>query len=415
MRALGQIVSKLINAGMSPVEIEATAIASIRTINAARCDPPLTDKELTATVYPAIKKWIQRGTDQSRARTSAQEDFRDIPAADQSAADQQQVIPDDNTMPDTLAAYIASGDYEKDEKIFVRYKDRQTGFPVLDAKLGSLYPGLILLGAITALGKTTFVLQLCDQLAERGDHVLYFSMEMSRLEMYTKSIAREMARESLSTARSAIQIRRGPDDLPTLRAMDQLKTRGILDHISVIQCDFSASVEYIREYVQEYIQKNNVVPVVVIDYLQAIPASDPRATDKQSMDHIVRELKKMQRAYSLVVLAISSLNRANYLTPVDYESFKESGDLEFTADMLWGLQLRCLKDPIFDKEGHIKEKRELVKAAMAAQPRAVDLVCLKNRNGPAKFSDSFDYNTQFDCFTELQGGSYGGGKTDNDW
>jgi len=66
----------------------------------------------------------------------------------------------------------------------------KTGFGELDAALdGGLYEGLYIVGAISSLGKTTFVLQLADQIAQRGHDVLIFSLEMSRFELMAKSIS----------------------------------------------------------------------------------------------------------------------------------------------------------------------------------------------------------------------------------
>ena len=80
-----------------------------------------------------------------------------------------------------------------------------------------------------------------------------------------------------------------------------------------------------------------------MDYLQIIPARNDRQTDKQKTDDIIRGLKKMQSDNKLVCFVISALNRSNYLAPVDFESFKESGGIEYTADVVLGLQLEvCL-------------------------------------------------------------------------
>ena len=47
----------------------------------------------------------------------------------------------------------------------------KTGYDNLDA-ITSLYPGLYVVGAISSLGKTTFMYQMADQLANNGNHVL---------------------------------------------------------------------------------------------------------------------------------------------------------------------------------------------------------------------------------------------------
>ena len=67
-----------------------------------------------------------------------------------------------------------------------------TGFTELDRKLdgGFLGGNLIVLGAISSLGKTTFALQIADQIAAQKKDVLIFSLEMSKNELNAKSISR---------------------------------------------------------------------------------------------------------------------------------------------------------------------------------------------------------------------------------
>ena len=70
-----------------------------------------------------------------------------------------------------------------------------TGFEALDSMLdGGLYEGLYCIGAISSLGKTTFALQMADQIAAQGHEVLVFSLEMSRNELIAKSISRNTFR-----------------------------------------------------------------------------------------------------------------------------------------------------------------------------------------------------------------------------
>ena len=59
----------------------------------------------------------------------------------------------------------------------------------------------------------------------------------------------------------------------------------------------------------------------------------------------------------ITIIVISSVNRANYMQPIDFESLKESGGIEYSADVIWGLQLQCLNDSMFDSAQKTKEKR----------------------------------------------------------
>jgi replicative DNA helicase len=66
-----------------------------------------------------------------------------------------------------------------------------TNFPELDKILDEgLYEGLYILGAISSLGKTSFALQIADQIAQQGQDVLIFSLEMAMTELMAKSISR---------------------------------------------------------------------------------------------------------------------------------------------------------------------------------------------------------------------------------
>ena len=287
----------------------------------------------------------------------------------------------------------------KELEHFQTFKDRKTGYSNLDA-ITSLYPGLYVIGAISSLGKTTFTHQLGDQLASGGDHVLYFSLEQTRLEMVTKGISRTTARKTLFSgfngAVSAIDIRRGQITETVREAAKEYAEAAKTE--SVIECGFDTTIDTITGAVLQYIQQKQVKPVVIVDYLQIIRPTDPRQTTKDAVDTHVRALKKLQTENDLVIMVICSLNRQNYLTHVDFESFKESGGIEYTADVVWGLQLACMNDDLFSKEKSIKEKRERVKAAKLAVPRKVQLVCLKNRYGRSSYDCGFNYYPQYDLF-----------------
>ena len=98
---------------------------------------------------------------------------------------------------------------------------------------------------------------------------------------------------------------------------------------------------------------------------------------------------------------ISSVNRANYLAPIDFESLKESGGIEYTADVIWGLQLQCLNEALFDDpQKKLKEKRARIRDEKARNPRRVELLCLKNRYGVANFTCDFDYYPAHDLFVQ---------------
>lgn len=299
------------------------------------------------------------------------------------------------TRPDAVSEYLNKAFITDIEK-FKTYKDKKTGFCNLDSEMGGLYAGLYVVGGISSVGKTTFIHQLGDQLAEQGDHIIYFSLEQSKLELVSKSLARLTAKMDYNNAVTGISIRSGYIPQQVIKAAEAYEK--IAQRVNIIEGNFNTTTDSIRSYIDRYISLNNVKPIVIIDYLQIIPG-DMKLGDKQRIDNTVTELKRISRDFDITLFVISSLNRGNYLTPIDFESFKESGGIEYTADVIWGLQLQAINDEIFNKEGKIKEKREKIKQAKAADPRKIELVCLKNRNGKPSFSCGFTYYPKYDLFS----------------
>ena len=302
--------------------------------------------------------------------------------------------------PDNISDYIdrlMSSEIDS----FKEAKNRRTGFANLDEKAKGLYAGLYVVAAISSLGKTTLCHQIADQLAEAGEDVLFFSMEQSRLELVSKSLARRTAQKDITTAVNSLSIRRGYLPEQVLTAADEYK-KSIADRLSIIEGNFSCNISFIGDYIRRYIAKTGKKPIVFIDYLQILqPELDERGrtkTTKETVDSTVTELKRLSREQGLTIFVISSVNRANYLTPIDFESLKESGGIEYTADVIWGLQLQCMNEVAIDT--NVSEKRRKVKKAKAESPRKIELVCLKNRYGASNYSAYFDYIPEFDLFTE---------------
>ncbi len=277
-----------------------------------------------------------------------------------------------------------------------------TGFENLDEKT-SLHTGMYLVGAMPGAGKTTLCTQLADQFVKQNCGVLYFSLEQTRRELVSKGLSRlttgfmnngTISRNSLT----AIEIqRRGTSDAQVLQAMNEYKRFAVNEHF--IAQGFSSISEVVKT-VERYIELKNIRPIVFIDYLQIIkPDQSEKATTKDVIDRHVQVLKKLQSDYQLICIVISSFNRANYTAPADYESFKESGGIEYTADVVWGLQLQAIHELSDIKT--VAEKRERINQAKNAIPRKVELACIKNRFGP-NYSVYFDYYSQYDLFVPAQ-------------
>ena len=279
-----------------------------------------------------------------------------------------------------------------------------TGFNQLDRKLeGGLWPGLYIIGAISSLGKTTFGLQIVDQIArETGRGCLVFSLEMAAFELMAKSISR--ITDSLASQEREKKTMRGitaggrylnyseTEKALIKAAFDEYGT--FAGNIVIIEGQGDIGVEQIRETVHKYTAAHaGKAPIILVDYLQILAPADPRATDKQNADRAVTELKRISRDYKTPVIAISSFNRDNYSTVANMAAFKESGAIEYSSDVLLALQL----EGVGVRENGKSFDVDIAKQAI---PRKVELCILKNRNGQTGAKIPFEYDARFNAFRE---------------
>lgn len=275
-----------------------------------------------------------------------------------------------------------------------------TGFPSLDGALdGGLYEGLYVLGAVSSLGKTAFCMQIADQAAAAGTDVLVFSLEMSAFELMARSISRETflsdgtrGRTLSKTVRGVLDARRRQRsparELAHLEAA-QARYAAYADHIWFVEGDHETGLEAIRQGVERHIAETGRKPVVIVDYLQILAPSDVHFTDKQNLDRAVCALKKLSRSQGLTILAVSSFNRENYNLEVSMSAFKESGGIDYSADVLLGLQARGAGSRSFNLD---EEKRK--------DPRELELKILKNRSAALGEPVPFRYYPAFSFFEE---------------
>ena len=219
------------------------------------------------------------------------------------------------SMKDYLNGYI-----DRDLDRFAAGSKLKSGYANLDM-MTSLYPGLYVIGGISSLGKTTFIHQMADQMAESGHKVIYYSLEQSALELATKSFSRLLAKKDASKALTSLQLRKGGADY--IRGVRE-EYGHYAENIIMPPCGFNTTIEMIEEFVKNCIQQYHIKPVVIVDYLQAInPGDTRRANAREVVDSQVHRLKQLQSENDLVIIVVSSLNRQNYQTQIDFESFKE--------------------------------------------------------------------------------------------
>jgi replicative DNA helicase len=320
-------------------------------------------------------------------------------------------------------AQTAAASFSKFEDFLTENGERPpipTGFNNLDRVLnGGLSAGLYIMGAISSLGKTSWMLNIADNIAAAGRDVLYFSLEMSRNELIAKSISRFSFRvvgeasgpEDDAFSTFEVLNSRGRRSLSmsqeiTLDKAFQAYREGPGRRMWIFEGVGDFGVEEITQRVEEHIRITGRTPVVFVDYLQILAPADPRSTDKQNTDKAVVELKRLSAKHDLPVFCISSLNRQNYSEPITMAAFKESGAIEYGSDVLIGIQLYGIGYQPGEKPGnaHTARIREIIEKAEKDKRIDIEIRVLKNRNGGRGGSGRLLFNKKYNFFSEVPEG-----------
>ncbi len=348
-----------------------------------------------------------------------------------------------------------------------------SGFTSLDKAIsgwngGGLPVGLYVIGAISSLGKTTFALQVADQMAAQGQDVLIFSLEMSRMELIGKSVSRhsflslsaekrmdieealantdaakaekenekqvgrsgfiekeylakmEVLKEVLSASAaftwSDFRDLRLKQNNGLLGGSDMIKSKEIekcmeeaarkygsevAPHLFIEEGRIDGtSMEHIREKVREHKAWTGETPVVIIDYLQMVrpPEGMEGATDKAITDKNILACKVLSRDFNTPVIVISSFSRSAYYADKGLGSFKESGAIEYTADVVLTLQYPDVAKATKEEDAAKKER-----SVKGKNVRDVQVNILKNRSGAMMDTPTFKFIPMFNTFREVRG------------
>lgn len=304
-----------------------------------------------------------------------------------------------------------------------------TGFPSLDGLLdGGLYEGLYIVGAISSLGKTALALQIADNIASRGNDVLIFSLEMARTELVGRSVSRLSCKKAMAehlkprdvawsyrqiTSATKRSFHSNNQSEAMLHSSLVDYQHGAGEHIFIIEGSGDIKVTRgeediergVRQMIDAHIKLTGKKPLVIIDYLQMLTPMNERASDKQNMDKAVLELKRISRDKGISIIAISSFNRGSYSSGATMSAFKESGAIEYTADVLIGLSFKRLDDNTKDLSQKDYQKLENeckseIDSLTDENKRLISLTVLKNRNGETGKKVCFDYFPKYSYFAE---------------
>lgn len=301
-----------------------------------------------------------------------------------------------------------------------------TGLDLVDEALGGGLPsrGLVTLGAVSSVGKTTLALQVADSMAAAGRSVLFVTIEQSAEELVAKSLSRllaQYARSGGGRMRASAQALMSRQERERWERQDPEKARALAtacnaygrivmgedgrQTMHVMEATRQPTVLDIRQAAEHIARHDGKAPVVFIDYLQLLAAEEghDRDSDKQVVDRNMLALRQMARELNTCVLVISSLNRAAYNGSISLDSFKESGSVEYSSDVLLGLQPERMEEELENlPEAKAKaQARKTMRDFKADEVRRCELVVLKNRNGGLpRYGVPLSYDALTNTFTE---------------
>ena len=234
-----------------------------------------------------------------------------------------------------------------------------TGFRDLDKQTNGLQSSeLVILAARPSMGKTAFVLNLAEAVADRSQAgVIIFSLEQSKHELAERFLC---IRGKLDMHK----LRKG--ELTEDEYDKLMRTASELDALPVFIDDQPGrSMSQINAICRRLKRKDDI-RLVVIDYLQLIEPEDKRAPREQQIAQITRRLKFLAKELSIPVMALAQLNRGVELRDDKrprLADLRESGAIEQDADIVMFLH----RPEMYNVEDH---------------PGEAEIIVAKHRNGP---------------------------------
>jgi len=254
------------------------------------------------------------------------------------------------------------------------YRGIMTGYKDLDRILGGLRPGnLVVLAARPGCGKTSFAMNIVENLAKQGKSCAVFSLEMSKEELTQRMLC------SVAEINSA-RMKDGKLDKKEWRKL--YKAKEILQDAKIYVEESAGSNP--REILSKCrrLKRKNGLDFVVIDYIQLMESDNPvrkKEGRQQEVADISRSLKVIAKELKVPVLALSQLSRdvAKRKEKPQLSDLRDSGAIEQDADIVMFIHRPDLSASEKDiEEGKVK-------------PNVSEILVEKNRHGSQGHFDIF--------------------------
>ncbi|MBX0328782.1 replicative DNA helicase [Oscillochloris sp. ZM17-4] len=218
------------------------------------------------------------------------------------------------------------------------------GYPDLDRITQGMKPGeLVVLAARPGVGKTALALCIAYHVAQRGQHVGIFSLEMDRELLLQRLIALELR---VPTNQVPRLLRRG--DHAAIAALARVAELPIhIDHTP------SLNVLAIRDRARR-LASAHPIELWVVDYLQLAQGASARDDEVKRITAVSQGLTSMAREFRVPVLALSQLSRAVESRAAHVPMLSDlrgSGSIEQDASQVWFIYREELYDDPCDRPG----------------------------------------------------------------
>ncbi len=270
--------------------------------------------------------------------------------------------------PRKISDVIINGVYDRLYKLTgddkEQYKAIPTGFGMLDKYITGLNKSdLILIGARPAMGKTSFALNIAQNITmTAGKKCIFFSLEMTKEQLAERLLA---ARAGVSSQK----LRTGElNDDEWIRLGN---AAGEFEKVELYLDDSSAiTVSEIKSRVRR--MKN--VDAIIIDYLGLLRSAKQKENRVQEVSEFTRDLKMIAKDLNIPVICCAQLSRGTEGRGKNHRpqlsDLRESGSIEQDADIVMFLY----REDYYRSEVD-EDKQDEIDANLT------ELIVAKNRHG----------------------------------
>ena len=255
-----------------------------------------------------------------------------------------------------------------------------TGYAELNKMTTGFGKGdLVIVAARPAMGKTSFALNMVQNLIEKGKGVAFFSLEMPAEQLMLR----------LLSVQTSIQLQRlrlgdfNPEEYKRLNdAVDKMRHSKLFvdDHGSI-------NINQLRSKLRKLKSRHPEIELAVIDYLQIMNGTGGKDRHLE-VSEISRGLKMLARELEIPIVALSQLNRSlesrSDKRPM-LSDIRESGSIEQDADIILFVYRN---DVYLYKEEKEREKeaisagKEFISKYVEKEEEEAEIIIGKQRNGP---------------------------------